>query len=57
MGLVHTTHALRNQQNTVNMGKKKGDKGKKEKSEDGLPPPPNLEDYREGAREALLTFK
>ena len=37
--------------------KKKGGKGKKEKSEDGLPPPPNLDNYREGAQEALLTFK
>lgn len=39
------------------MGKKKGGKGKKEKSEDGLPPPPDLDSYKEGAREALLTFR
>lgn len=41
------------------MGKKKG-KEKKEKGEEGekkLPPPPNLDDHREGAQEALLTFK
>ena len=41
----------------TDMGKKKGGKGKKEKSEDGLPPPPDLESYKEGAREALLTFR
>ncbi|CAI8040836.1 Coiled-coil domain-containing protein 83 [Geodia barretti] len=39
------------------MGKKKGGKGKKEKSEDGLPPPPDLDSQKEGAREALLTFR
>lgn len=37
--------------------KKKGGKGKKAKDEDGLPPPLNLDSYKEGAREALLTFK
>lgn len=37
--------------------KKKGGKGKKEKDEGGLPPPPNLDSYTEGAREALLNFK
>ena len=39
------------------MGKKKGGKGKKEKPEDGLPPPPDLDSQKEGAREALLTFR
>lgn len=42
------------------MGKKK--KGGKQKGDkagggDKLPPPPNIEDQRPGAREALLTFK
>ena len=37
--------------------KKKGGKTKKENAEGGLPPPPNLDSYKEGAREALLTFK
>ena len=39
------------------MGKKKGGKGKKDKLEDGRPPPPDLDSYKEGAREALLTFR
>ena len=42
-------------------GKKKKDKGKGGKGEGGgegkLPNPPNLDDTRQGALEALLSFK
>ena len=40
--------------------KKKGGKGKGEKGDGGekkLPPPPNLDDQRQGACEALLSFQ
>ena len=60
MGLVLRSSGACAYATVVNkkMGKKqKGGKGKKEKTEDGLPPPPSLDNYREGAREALLTFK
>ena len=60
MGLFTTAHVQSDIDPAAQgsgMGKKKkGGKGK-EKSEDGLPPPPNLDNYREGAQEALLTFK
>ena len=36
-------------------GKKKGEDGGKEK--DALPPPPNFDAERQGAVEALLSFK
>ena len=37
---------------------KKGKKGKgKKDNEGGLPPPPNIDDRRQGALEALLAFK
>jgi len=40
-------------------GKKKKGKGKGKKGggDGGLPPPPNLDDARQGALEALLKFR